>query len=176
MRPGQSQRGQSLIQLMLVVAILGILGMLVARLTGKVSLAWLTNRTYARMNFNAEAARRFLGSQMRDASTASVIISRQAVGEPLLSKVSWVDFNGNSRTIYQSGKRLLTADWSGTNTAVARVGEVLDEGLERFHAYYPNVKDPSKISFVLVLKKKVTTTSLTPAELSITCDVELKNP
>ncbi len=176
MRAPNGQRGQSLLQLMMVVAILGVLGTLVARLMGKVSLAWLQNRTYATMNFNAESARRFLGSQLRDASISSVVISRQTVGEPLLSKVSWVDFAGSSRTVYQSGTKLMAADWVGTNTTVAKAAVVLKEGLERFHAYYPNVKDASRISFVLVLKKKAVNTAVTPAELSINLDVELKNP
>lgn len=176
MRGGSGQSGQSLIQLMTVVAIMGVLAMLVARLTGKVTAGWISQRLQARQAFTAETARRILASQMRDASIASVVISRQGAGEPMLSKVSWVDPAGSSRTVYQQGQRLYSATWAGSVTAVASPMEVLDESLERFHAYYPNTKDPSKIAFSLVLSKRATSSSPVPAQLSISTELELKNP
>jgi Tfp pilus assembly protein FimT len=176
MPPRPAEKGQSLVQLMLVVAILGIMSSLVAKLTGKVTLNWLAHRLQSRISYSAESARAFLGSQMRDASIASVVISRQATGQPLLSKISWVDASGNSCTVYQVDSKLYRANWSGNVTTVAKVGIILNEGLERFVAYYPDVKDPSKVAMNLVLSKKLMASSVTPAQLSVVVELELKNP
>src|SRR5882724_8130223 len=106
------QSGQSLLQLMIVVAIMGIMGILIARLSGKISMEWLAQQLYSRLDFNAQATRRLLASQMRDASAASIIITRASTGQPLCSKVCWVDSSSSRRTVYQIGDKLYAADWT----------------------------------------------------------------
>jgi hypothetical protein len=180
-RNGQS--GQTLLQLMITLAIMGILGVLVAKLTSKVGLAWVTQQLYSRLDFGAQSTRRLLTSQIRDASAASVIITRVGVGQPLCSKVAWIDASGSSRTVYQVDNRLYAADWTYSITATANVQTVVREGLKAFAVYYPNSKDMSKIAFNLIMSKQVFTEPdpkaqryRKPASLIISAEVELKNP
>jgi hypothetical protein len=183
MRESNGESGQSLLQLMIVVAIMGIMGILVARLTTKVGFEWMAQQLYARLDFGAQSTRRLLASQIRDASASTVQITRASSGQPLCSKVSWVDASSSSRTVYQVADKLYAADWSGCITCVANVQTVVREGLLAFAVYYPNSKDLTKIGFNLTLAKQVISETnpaspkyKPPVTLVVNAEVELKNP
>ena len=169
------QSGQSLIQLMMVVAILSMLSMLVARLFKRATMNWYVGKAATQLAFNAHAARRYLGTNLREAAVSSVSISRVAASQPALSQVSWVDASGLSLMVYQSGRKLYAAGWSGTPVPVSP-SVIVPSGLERFHVFYPDPKNPTRLHFNVTMSEHLFPRNLSPIRYTTGGDLELKNP
>lgn len=174
--PSQGQRGFTLLQLMMTVAVLGILAALTARLLGQVLTTWVTERAGFDMHQNSRQARDLLVTSMRNASISSVVITRADVDEPPLSKVCYVDSRGDSHTVYQQGRRLYFGAYGSSTATVTTSRAILGDYVERFNVYYPDLKDPSHVAFSLMLRATPLKMSGKHIELLTTGDIEMKAP
>lgn len=172
----QRQRGQSLLQLMLTVAVMGVLGMLTMRLYKAVLITAVRERASLDLHQGSRQARDMLVNGLRNASASSVIITRADSLQPPLSKICFIDTAGNSITYYQSGRRLYRGTWTSTTATVTAPTAVMNDFVERFNVYYPNIKNINQLAFSLMARAKPLSNTAKAQELLTTGDVELKAP
>ena len=167
--------GYTLLELMFAVVVLGILGMAVSRLYMVVFASWF--RGGAALNLHAEARRadETLVNSLRSASMSNVILTRADSLEPPLSKVCFVDATGNSRMIYQQGGRIYQATWNGNTATALAANPLLDNFVENLTVYYPNIKEPNKLAYSLVLQDRYLSNQ-NPLVLQTAGTIELKAP
>lgn len=171
-----SERGFTLLQTMLAVAVLGILAALTARLLGQVLRSWVMTRATFEVHQSSRQSRDLLVQALRNASASSVIITRANTLQPPLSKLCFIDTNGDSRVVFQEGRRLIQGTWSSTTATVSDTHVLLNDYVERFNAYYPDQKDPTHVAFSLMIRATPLRMQGKPIELLTTGDVEMKAP
>lgn len=172
----RAQRGFTLLQTMLVVAVLGILASLTARLLQQVLRSSIMTRASFEVHQSSRQSRDLLVQSLRNASASSVIITRAGATQPPLSKLCFIDAKGNSRTFYQDGRRLMMGAWSSTTATVSSTTALLNDYVERFNVYYPDHKDPTHVAFSLMIRATPLHTKGQTIELLTTGDVEMKAP
>jgi prepilin-type N-terminal cleavage/methylation domain-containing protein len=173
-RPGQ--RGFTLIQLMITVAVMGIFGALVSRMFMRGLQEWFQGKAGMLMQQTARIAKDRLAEDLRHASLSSVVISRHASNQALMSQISFVDANGNSLEFYQSGDKLVWGNWGVSPTAMISQNNLIQSNVSRFLIYYPNVKAPQLIAFRITMLVLPYRDAPKAIQLSVDDQVELKNP
>lgn len=106
---------------------------------------------------------------------SNVILTRADSLEPPLSKVCFVDATGNSRMIYQQGGRIYQATWNGNTATALAANPLLDNFVENLTVYYPNIKEPNKLAYSLVLQDRYLSNQ-NPLVLQTAGTIELKAP
>lgn len=174
-RARRGEAGYTLLELMFAVAVLGIMGMAISRLYMVVFTSWF--RGGAALSLHAEARRAddTLVRSLRSASMSKVILTRADDLEPPMSKVCFVDAMGNSRMIYQQGGRIYQASWSGTTATALAANPLLNNFVENLTVYYPNIKEPNKLAYSLVLQNQYLANQ-SPLVLQTAGTIELKAP
>lgn len=175
-RRTDAEKGFTLLQTMLVVAVLGILAALTARLLGGVLRSWIMTRATFEVHQSSRQSRDLLVQALRDASASSVIITRANALQPPLSKLCYIDTRGDSRVVYQDGRRLVLGTWSNSTATVSNTKVLLNDYVERFNAYYPDQKDPTHVAFSLMIRATPLRVQGKTIELLTTGDVEMKAP
>ena len=179
MRRGTGQRGFSLLQLMITLAVMGVLlnifdKLLVAGLRG-----WAKSKRGFEVHYECREGRERIIKALRGAKMSSVRIHRYNAVSPPYSRVCYVDAQGNSRAIFQEGNSIMAGFWSGaTPVSVTRnpTEWVVHGMVERFNVYYPNQKDLSQLAFSFAVKTRAWASDEKDLELLVTGDVEMKTP
>src|SRR5258708_3298359 len=147
-----SQKGFTLIELMIAVAVMGLLALVVGKLVSAGMQYWF--ETYAQITTQQKVrvARDYVLNNLRYATITSVMISKSNTAEPNSSMVSFVDVYGNTQSYYQQNGDLLVNDWR-LGKPSAQTSKLISHDLQQFSVYYPNQKDFSHIDFSLYVKK-----------------------
>lgn len=143
----RSQKGFTLIEAMIVVAIMGIIGMVVSRMLRGGMQGWYFNVGHMSSQRQIRVARDTFTKFVRQASAATVIIDRLNASQPVLSMITFVDSAGNSRAFFQKNNQFYAGLWSGTRTNVSSTNLLLPNYLQRASFYYPDSKNFSKLGF-----------------------------
>jgi Tfp pilus assembly major pilin PilA len=175
-RPTAGQAGQSLLQLLLTVAVMGVLGIITVRLMRAVLVTSIKEKASLDLHQGSRQARDMLVAGLRNASASSVIITRQDSTQPPMSKVCFIDAGGNSITFFQEGRRFYRGTWTSTTATVDTRAALLNNFVERFNVYYPNVKNINQISFALMARASPMSNTVKTVELLTTGDIEMKAP
>lgn len=154
MRPRHDpQRGFTLLEAMISLAIAALIGVVVARIANFTMTAWFYGSSGIISQQKARVARNNVLRNLRQARASTVMIHNFAFNNavnPPMSMVSFIDVNGNSLAFWQNGQKLFQGRWwlDGLGQRCTSSAEVIIPGkLERFQAYYPDLKNPKTVSF-----------------------------
>src|SRR3989338_616048 len=137
-------QGYSLMELLLVVAILGILSTMGARLMIQVNRYFQLTVARTDLQKEARAAMYLISRNLRQAQAATIIIDR-AVGQPFYSRITFLKIQGGSVRYYQNGNQLVqTVD--GRN-------QILTKNLRYLAFSFPRSDDLSIVSVSMTLEK-----------------------
>lgn len=140
-----SSRGYSLTELMITVAILGMTSMVVSQLLVSTFKLWKMNQTRLEVQRDARTALTLLESSLREASADTVVLTRNATGEPPYSKIGYTSVDGEAISFYQSAGQLI----------MQRAGRVkaLTKDLRYVTFAYPDSSKDNLVSVALCLEK-----------------------
>jgi type II secretory pathway pseudopilin PulG len=173
------QRGFSLLQLMITVAVMGLLlnvfdKLLVAGLRG-----WAKSKRGYEVTYECREARERISMALRMARMNTVRIGRFNAAQPPFSRIAYVDTQGNSKAIFQEGNNIMAGYWSGAvpeNLTRNPTDWLVHGTVERFGIFYPNRKDLSQLAFSFAVKTRAWVTDEKDIELVTTGNVEMKAP
>ena len=104
-------RGTTLIELMIVVAIVGTIVMVAPNLYKQVRRFFFLNNTRIELQREARSTMQIMTSRIRQAQSTTLVIDQQT-GEPYYSRITFTDVDNNPICFYQSGKNLKLVDVS----------------------------------------------------------------
>ncbi len=103
------KRGYTLAEMMVVIAIIGIIISVGPGLLQQVQRFFFLNNTRVALQRDARAAMIVMTSRLRQAQSATIVID-QVASQPYYSRISFNDVDGNTIKFYQSGKSLYMVD------------------------------------------------------------------
>ncbi len=175
----RDQEGFTLVELMIVVVIMGLLSTVIARFFMSSNLMWLFSSASIQSQQKARIARDNINSGLRQASAASVVITRYDSSQPPMSMISFVDARGNSMAFWQKDMGFYQGSWiTGTaGRTVTKGSYIIPFNLQAVTFYYPNIKDTRRVSYSLytIWDLKDNSKYRDPA-IQMVGDVDIRNP
>jgi prepilin-type N-terminal cleavage/methylation domain-containing protein len=107
---GRGRAGYSLIEIMLVVAILGIISTVGANLLLQTNRYFIFTRTRLDLQREARSAMYVMTRELRQAQSQSIVMDRLSVSQPFYSRITFTKIQGNTLTFQQSGNQLQMLD------------------------------------------------------------------
>jgi prepilin-type N-terminal cleavage/methylation domain-containing protein len=121
----KNHRGVTLVELMIVVAVLGVVSTGVYSILSKGMQLWQMSKTRAEVEAEVRTVLDILGKDLREAQEATVVIDSENVSQPPYSKISFTDVNGASKSFYQIGRNLYLDTASGTSTLMRSLRNIM---------------------------------------------------
>lgn len=174
----RGQRGFTLVEAMIVVGIMGIIGVVVTNLFTGVIRGWHFNLGHIASQRQARAARDTMVKFVRQASAASVEIGRFHPSQPPLSMLTYHDAAGNSRAFFQHGNRFSVGIWTivgGVRVASAQQ-MLMTNYVQRITFYYPDMKDPQKLGFLMHSSWPVPTSKSGDIQTQFSGVIDIRDP
>ena len=173
--------GFTLIELMIVVAVMGLAAAMVAQLVLSGVNAWYSGVTGLWAQREAREARDILVRNLRQASASTVEISQFNPAQTRDSQVRFVDADGDTQTFYQSYDELVRTVWkSGSPAGQLATYVLIGHGVQDFKVYYPDAKDMSQVGVaiyeVLYPKAGLDESKQNPVAIQVNATVQLRNP
>lgn len=162
----RNRAGYTLIEAMLVVAIIGVIAAVGPRLfTG---MYQFFNQSIARTDIQRDirVALDQMNRTIRQASAATVTVS-QDTGQPPYSKVSFTTVSGSATTYKQSGRKLIQVVGSNQRTLV--------DNIEYLAFTYPQTDVNTVVAISVTLQKKTFSGRTAALQMAIT-KVRIMNP
>ena len=173
MRVLKNNKGFTLIEAMIVVGIIGILGALIAQLTLTGFRGWAYNLASYQIKQKVKNSRDLMINDLRYARSHTVEVSSLDATEPPFSRVTYTDVTGNARSFYQEDGKLISTYQRPGQTLTAT--EIIDGDLVRFHIYFPDIKDYTRLNIVLGLSRMPYKDAARPVRIDLSGKVELRN-
>ncbi len=104
----RARAGYTLIEIMVVVAILGIMSGVGANLILQVNRMFLLTRSRSDLQREARAAMYIITRELRQATSASIVTDRFNSAQPFYSRITFTTFSGRTMSFYQSGNLLVS--------------------------------------------------------------------
>jgi prepilin-type N-terminal cleavage/methylation domain-containing protein len=142
----RSRRGYTLTEMLIAVAILGVLFSIGARLFVQINRFIILNRTRIELQREGRMILSTVNKNLRQAQQNSISISQQS-NQPFYSKISFTRGDGMSYNFYQQGNKLYMVTSNST--------KILTENLRYFVVAPPRSEDLSIISVSLTLEKAI---------------------
>ncbi len=98
--------GYSLIEVMLVVAILGIVSSVGAGMLLQVNRYFILTKTKNDLQKEARAAMYVMTRELRQGQSNTILIDRLATSQPFYSRITFTKIQGTTISFYQSGNQL----------------------------------------------------------------------
>ncbi len=141
------RRGYSLIEVMVVVAILGIMSGVGANLMLQINRFFILTRSRIDLQREARAAIYVITRELRQAQSNTIVIDRFAANQPFFSRISFQQIQGQSVVFYQSGNQLIQSVNGRRSTFSKNV---------RYLAFsFPRSDDMTIVSVAMTLQQTV---------------------
>lgn len=182
-RQNGGQRGFTLVEMMITVAISSILMVVVARLFLGTYKGWLFNYSALIAQQKSRIYRDAINKNLRQASAATVQISRFDGNQPTRSMLTFTDAGGRHWAFYQKDNAMVMGDsYTNTTTGIsypvtATANIVLADKVKRLIFYYPDIKDLRKVAYSLDLEWTLLhDNSLQPITIQMVGQVDVRDP
>jgi prepilin-type N-terminal cleavage/methylation domain-containing protein len=174
------QLGVTMIELMIAVAVLGLLSLVFSKLVMAGLQSWKNNFNQTMMLRRANTARDTMKYELRNASASTFFVSRTNTTEPFFSSVTFLDTMGNTRQFYKQTDRLIFYTNEKGRERRDALLVLSDRGRMQFESlrfFYPDEKDFSVINFSFsILKNKEDKMQRQDIRHVVSGSVELRNP
>lgn len=140
-----SRRGYTVTELMLVVAILGILGTAGAQLLINVNRFFMMTTAKAELQREARAAMYLINRSLRQARSTTITVDRASTSQPFYSRITFTTIQGTTIRYYQNGNQLVRL--IGNNS------KVLTKNVRYLSFHFPRSDDLTIVSVSLTLEK-----------------------
>ncbi len=141
-----NRTGYSLIELMLVVAIIGILMSVGSQVMLQINRYFIVTNTRTELQGEARAAMYMISRNLRQASSNSITIDR-AASQPFYSRLTFTKITGSKMIFSQSGVNLVQTVGTKTRT--------LSKNIKYLAFTLPRSDDLSVVSVSLTLEKAI---------------------
>lgn len=145
-RLARGRRGYTLTEMLMVVAIIGIIASVGARILLQVNRYFIMTNTRVELQREARAIMYIINRNLRQSSTSSLLIDR-AANQPFFSRLTFTKVQGQTMTFYQSGNNLIQ-DVGGKTT-------VLTKNVKYLSFTFPRSDDLSVLSVSVTLEKTI---------------------
>lgn len=142
----QSRRGYSLTEMLMAVAIVGILASVGSRMLVQANRFFILSNTRTDLQREARAAMYIINRSLRQASVGSVIVDR-AASQPFYSRLTFTKTQGSRMTFAQNGTSLVQT--------VGTKSRTLTKNLKYLAFSFPRSDDLSIISVSMTLEKSI---------------------
>ena len=138
--------GWTLIELLIVVAVLGIVGMMGPQVVKQTVQFFVLGKAKLQLQDEARAAMYILTRELRQAQSSTISID-QASGQPYYSRITFSKVQGTTVTVSQSGSTLTLTE--GTITSI------LSKNLEYLAFTFPRSDDMTIVSVSMTLQEQI---------------------
>lgn len=138
--------GYTLTELMVVVAIVGVLGTVSAKIMLQVNRYFIMTNTRTELQREARALMYVVNRGLRQARTDSITVDRVA-GQPFYSRLQFTKVQGTSMTFYQNGTELVQV--------VGTKSRVLSKNVKYLAFTLPRSDDLGIVSVSVTLEKGI---------------------
>ncbi len=146
-KSSRGRAGYTLIEAMLTVAIIGIVSSLGARMLIQANRYFILTKARTDLQKEARGAMYILTRELRQAQSASIVISRASASQPYYSQITFTKEQGSSMTFQQSGNQLVMK-W-GSHT------ETLSKNLRYLAFTFPRSDDMTIVSVSMTLQTNI---------------------
>ena len=145
-RRPRARAGYSLTEMLMVVAIIGILASVGSRVMLQVNRYFILTNTRADLQREARAAMYVINRNLRQGSIGSITIDR-ASSQPFYSRLTFTKITGSQMVFSQSGTNLVQTVGTKTRT--------LSKNVKYLAFTFPRSDDLSVISVSITLEKSI---------------------
>lgn len=143
----RSRAGYTLIELLMVVAIIGILASVGARVMLQVNRFFILTNTRTELQREARAVMYVVNRNLRQGTVASISIDRASNTQPFYSKLTFTKVSGTTMTFAQNGTNLVQTVGTKTRT--------LTKNVKYVSFTFPRSDDLSVVSVSITLEKQI---------------------
>lgn len=143
----KKQKGWTLIELCLGVAIVGFLSLVLATLVNNSIKIWHLDRARVAIQRDARGVLSLMIRNLREAKASSVTINSLDETQPPYSRISFTTIKGKTITYYQTQRRL----YQNVDGKVSMVVE----NVRNLYFIYPQTSDDGVINLSLTLEREV---------------------
>ncbi len=143
-KPPCAHSGYSLTEMMLVVAIIGILSTVGARVMLQVNRYFLMTNTRTDLQREARSVMYIINRNLRQAQSSSIMIDT-VPGQPFYSRLTFTKIQGTTMTFYLSGMNLIQV--------VGTKNRILTKNIKHLAFTFPRSDDLSIVSVSVTLEK-----------------------
>lgn len=145
-RRARGRSGYTLTEMLMVVAIVGIVASVGARILLQVNRYFIMTNTRVELQREARAIMYIINRNLRQSSTSSLLVDR-AANQPFYSRLTFTKVQGTTMQFYQSGNNLIQQ--------VGSQQTVLTKNVKYLSFTFPRSDDLSVLSVSVTLEKTI---------------------
>jgi len=142
----RSRRGYTLVEILITIAIMGVLAMFGPTLMTQITKFFVLSRAKLDLQQQARAAMYIITRELRQAQSNTITVD-EVSGQPYYSRIKFTKVQGAVITINQSNNQLILTE--GTDTSV------LSKNLAYLAFTFPRSDDMTMISVSLTLEEQI---------------------
>ncbi len=148
----ERRAGYSLVEVMMTVAILGIISSIGARIMVQANRAFMLSRTRADLLRQSRASMYVITRELRQAKSNTIVIDRASATQPFYSRITFTTIDGRTMSFQQNGLNLLLVP---SNCLVTACQKVLANDLLYLAITFPASDDMTIVSVSMTLQENI---------------------